>query len=807
MTALSTPLSEPDLTRRMQDAVVAYQRGNAGEAETLCRTLLRTRATYAPALGLVGVITAQRGRLEEAEDYLRRALEQRPGDTNGLFHYAGVALRLKVPAKALAAYDRAVAIRPDDPQLHMDHANLLGAVGALERALESYRIAARLRPEDARFRHGMGLVLYSFKRMAEAAQYHAEAIRLRPDYVEALNDRGIAVHALGRFAEAVTSYDSAIRLRSDYAEAHYNRANALCELGRYEEAVASYREAIDRGLQRPQTYNNMGAALQQLGRMAEALEYLRLALTMSPGYAEAWYNQGLAFGKLQRYEEALASHERAFALKPGYLEALVSRGTTLMELRRPAEARPLLEQALKMDPKFPWLRGGWLYARLYLCEWSGWEEEIRHLADEVGAGLPAAMPLIVVNLLDSTELQLRGAQTWVEATIPKLAEPPQIEAAAPGPRIRVGYFSADFHSHPVGILTAGMLEHHDRERFEVFAFSFGPETGDPVRERLRSAVEHFLDVNASSEEQIVERARALGLDIAVDLQGFTARHRAGIFARRAAPVQVSYLGYAGTLGATFMDYLIADRVIVSPERRGHYTEKIVYLPHCFQANDRTRQISDHAFTRAELDLPQDAFVFCCFNNVYKIQPAIFGRWMRILRRVPGSVLWLTHLCEPARANLRAEAERHGVDPRRLIFAARMPRMADHLARHRAADLFLDTLPFNAHTTASDALWAGLPLLSIAGESIAGRVAASLLATLGLHELIAASAEQYEELAVTLAQDPARLAALRSKLAEARLASPLFDTEGFTRRIESAYEVMVERCRRSLPLEHLEIDAG
>lgn len=790
----------------MQDALAAYQRGNAAEAETLCKSLLSARATYAPALGLAGIIASQRGRLEEAEEYLRRALEQRPVDANGLFHYAGVALRLKVPAKALAAYDRAVTIRPDDAQLHMEHANLLGAVGALEGALQSYRHAARLRPDDARIQHGMGLVLYALKRMPEAAQCHEKAFRLLPQYVEAFNDHGIAVQALGRAEEAVSSYDTAIRLRPQYAEAHYNRANALCELGRYEEAVPSYLEAIERGMRRPEIYNNTGVTLQQLGRPAEALEYLSRALALRPGYAEAWYNQGLALFKLERYEEALASYQQAINLRPRYLEALFSRGNTFMDMRRPLEACPMFEQALAIDPSFPWLRGAWLYARLHVCDWHDWEEELRRFREEVHASLPTAMPLVVVSLLDSTALQLRGTQTWVAATIPKREQTVCIEPAAPGRRIRVGYFSADFHSHPVGFLTAGMFEHHDRSRFEVFAFSFGPETRDPMRERLRSAFEHFLDVKSSSEEQIVERARSVGLDVAVDLQGFTARHRAGIFARRAAPVQVSYLGYAGTLGASYMDYLIADRVIIPPERRADYTEKIVYLPYSFQANDRTREISERPFTRAGLGLPE-GFVYCCFNNVYKIQPPIFGSWMRILRRVPGSVLWLSHLPEPAKANLRCAAEERGVDPQRLIFAARMPQMADHLARHRAADLFLDTLPFNAHTTASDALWAGLPLLTIAGESIAARVAASLLATLGLHELITTSAEQYEDLAVTLANDRQRLAALRARLAEVRLESPLFDTMGFTRRMESAYAAVVERCRRGLPPDDLEIEAG
>lgn len=807
MTAPSTPTPERDLTRRMQDAVAAFQRGNTAQAETLCQSMLRVQAAYVPALGLAGMIAAQGERLVEAEDYLRRALELRPHDANALFHYAGVTLRLKVPAKALTAYDRAVVLRPDDAQLYVDHANLLGAVGALERALESYRRAARLRSDDARIHHGMGVVLYALKQMSEAAACHAEATRLRPEFVEAHNDHGIAAQALGRLAEALSSYDAAIRLRPQYAQAHYNRANALCELGRYEEAVGGYRQAIDHGMRTPELYNNTGVTLQQLGRPAEALEYLGRALALRPGYAEAWYNQGLALFKLERYEGALVSYEQAITLQPRYLEALVSRGNTLMELRRPLEACPLLEQALAINPRFPWLRGAWLYARLHLCDWRGWDEESQRFREEVRAGLEAAMPLVVVSLLDSSELQLQGARTWVAGTIPKVADTVRVEPAAAGRRIRVGYFSADFHSHPVGVLTAGMFEQHDRSRFEVFAFSFGPDTRDPLRERLRSAFEHFLDVKSSPEEQIVERARALGLDIAVDLQGFTARHRAGIFARRAAPVQVSYLGYAGTLGADYMDYLIADRVIVPPERRGDYTEKLVYLPHSFQVNDRTRQISERPFTRSELGLPERAFVFCCFNNVYKIQPPIFSSWMRILRRVPGSVLWLSHLSEPAQANLRAAAGQHGIDPRRLIFAVKMPQMADHLARHRAADLFLDTVPFNAHTTASDALWAGLPLLTIAGESIAARVAASLLNTLGLHELIAASAEEYEELAVALANDPQRLEALRSRLAAVRLESPLFDTVRFTRDIESAYATMIERCRQGLPPDDLEIGAG
>jgi protein O-GlcNAc transferase len=705
---------------------------------------------------------------------------------------------------ALAAYERAVRKSPHDAQLHQDRAKLLTMAGRLGEALESYRTVARLRPSDASVHHMIGAVLSALGRPAEAVRSYDEALRQRPDYVEAANDRGVAVQALGRVEEAITGYDTAIRLRPHYAEAHYNRANALCELRRYEEAVAGYRQAIHRGMKRPEAYNNLGATLQQLGRAAESLESIQGALRIKPDYADAWYNLGLGLFQLGRYAESLVGYDRALALRPGYAEALVSRGTTLMTLRRPADACPSFEQALAIDPHFPWVRGAWLTARLYLCEWGRWEEELRRVTDEVSAGGRPAMPLSMIWLLDSPASHLRVARTWVAEHHPQAMETLRIQPVAPRSRIRIGYFSADFRAHAVATLTAGMFEQHDREQFEVFAFSFGPDTSDPMRQRLRGAFEHFLDVRGKTAGEIAELSRSLGVDIAVDLQGLTELHRFGIFALRAAPVQVLYLGFAGSTGSSCIDYVIADRVVVPEERRGDYSEKIVYLPRSFLVSDRTRQIAERRFTRGELGLPENAFVFCCFNNTYKIQPAIFGSWMSILRRVPASVLWLSQAEPRAQANMRAQAARRGVDPERLVFAPKMPLMGEHLARHQAADLFLDTVPFNAHTTASDALWAGLPVLTIMGRAFAGRVAASLLTTLGLHELIVDSHQAYEELAIALASDARRLAALRSRLEEARLDTPLFDTEGFTRLMESAYRTMLDRCRNGLPPDHFDI---
>ena len=664
--------------------------------------------------------------------------------------------------------------------------------------------ALRARPGDAQLHHALGGVLYTLRQPLEALRSYDEALRLRPNHAETCNDRGLALQALGRLEEAIASYSAALSFRPNYAEACYNRANAHAAVNRFEAAEADYRKTLECGLSRPEVYNNLALVLGETGRTEEAVEHLRRAIRLHPGFADGWYNLAAALERLGRQEEALTGYDRALSGRPDFPRAHVARGQLLMQMRRPADALVSFEQAMRLEPRFPWLRGNWLGARLYLCEWAGFEEEVRRLAEEVRAGHPAVAPLTSLSLLDSPALQRRAAELWAPRATPLATPPAPGQSASSDARIRIGYFSADLRTHPVAALSAGMFEHHDRARFEVFAFSFGPDTADAVRARLKSGFEHFLDVKDRSDQEIAGLARSLGIDIAVDMQGFTEHQRPGIFAHRAAPVQASYLGYAGTLGTSYTDYLIADGMVVPEESRGDYAEKIVYLPHCFQPNDRSRQISDRSFSRFELGLPEEGFVFCCFNAVYKIQPAMFACWMRILRQVPGSVLWLSPMGERAAANLRAQARRCGIDPVRLIFAPKMPGIEVHLARYRAANLFLDTLPYGAHATASDALWAGVPLLTIRGNAFAARVGASLLSTLGIEELITTSLPEYEQLAVVLASNRPRLERLRVRLAAARLTTPLFDTEGYTRSMEAAYGAMLGRSRRGLPPDHLDL---
>jgi predicted O-linked N-acetylglucosamine transferase (SPINDLY family) len=439
-----------------------------------------------------------------------------------------------------------------------------------------------------------------------------------------------------------------------------------------------------------------------------------------------------------------------------------------------------------------------------VCDWSGFAADVNRLAAGIEAGEVVSPPHQVIVLLDSVPLHYKAAHIWVQAAHPANPGLPGISRRRRLEKARIGYFSGEFYPHPVPALMAQVFEAHDRSQYEVIAFSYGAHSQDEFGMRLERGVDRFIDVREKSDRDIALLAREMGIDIAVDLAGHTGRSRTGIFTWRAAPLQVNYLGYAGTMGADYMDYLIADGTVVPEGHESYYAEKIVRLPNSFLPHDSGRVIASTVYSRDELGLPSTGFVFCSFNNSYKITPEVFDSWMRILARVPNSVLWLSQNNETVVDNLRREALRRGVDVERLIFAGHMPSPADHLARHRAADLFLDTRPYNAHATAIDALWAGLPVLTLPGSGFAARVAASLLKAVQLPELIATSVGSYEAMAVQMAEDPRFLAAIKEKLARNRLDSPLFDTPRFVRHLESSYARMLERLHAGLPPEHIHV---
>jgi predicted O-linked N-acetylglucosamine transferase (SPINDLY family) len=590
--------------------------------------------------------------------------------------------------------------------------------------------------------------------------------------------------------------DRALALQPDFAEAWVGRGNALLELGQYQDAAAAYDRALTVQPRLANAWSGLGNVSLRLGRHQDAEAAFDRALEADPAFAEAWLGRGTLLASLGRHDESLAAIDRALALNPTLADAWRARGQVCFLEKRYDEALAGWSKALTLRPDQPGVEAACLRIRMHHCDWTNFDAACASATSSVRDENLVA-PFMFVAIPSSAAEQLQCAKLWIESNFRSVRGPLWQGERYDHDRIRIAYLSADFHRHATSQLMAGLFEHHDRSRFEITGVSVGPNDHSEMRRRIEAAFERFVDARPQGDDQIAELVRSLEVDILVDLKGFTQDARTGVLAMRPAPIQVNYLGFPGTIGAGFIDYIVADRTVIPEQQYGCYAEKIVRLPDSYQANDRRRPIADAVPARTDHELPEGAFVFCCFNDSYKITPGVFSIWMRILLAVEGSVLWLYEDNPTAAANLRREAAARGVAPQRLVFARRLPN-AEHLARHRCADLFLDTLPYGAHTTASDALWAGLPVLTCLGETFAGRVGASLLNAIQLPELIATTPDAYEELAIELARNPARLAVLKAKLAGNRLTTPLFDTAQFTRHLEAAYAAMMERHHAGLP---------
>lgn len=678
---------------------------------------------------------------------------------------------------------------------HFDALHLLGVVaGRSGRFDEAQRLigeAIKVNGRSAAAHSDRGIAFMRMGRAQEALDSYDRALAIKPDHPDALYNRGNALLTLGRFEEAVVAYDTLLESQPDAVPALVNRGTALRELKRFKEALASYDQALARRPDNVNALNNRGNVLAELRRMDEALASYDKALQIKADDAKALANRGNVLKELQRYGDALKSYDQSLAIDPNDPETLCNRGVALMDARQYELAAADFEASRRLDPDRPYLLGQLNHCLRHCCDWKCSDEVAASLSAAVRAGRRADFPFSFLSVSGDTADQRRCAETYVQDKYPVSAPAPGRKS---GDRVRIAYMSSDYREHPIAYLTAGLFEHHDRARFEVIGIALGPAEPSEMRARLKSGFDRFIEAGDKSDAEIARLIGDLGTDIVVDLNGHTDGARTAILAMRPAPIQVSYIGLAGTMGAPFIDYLIADPVLIAPSDERSYAEKIARLPEMYLVNDDKRQISDRTPSRAEEGLPEDGFVFCSFNNAYKITPEIFAAWMRLLGQVEGSVLWLLSTNDAGVRNLRREAEAAGIDPARLVFAARA-KPADHLARHRLADLFLDTLPYNAHTTACDALWTGLPLVTRKGTSFAGRVAASLLTAIGLPELIAHSLAEYEALALNLATDRSALAAVKEKLARNRGTHPLFDTARATRHLESAFVTMLERHRR------------
>jgi protein O-GlcNAc transferase len=633
--------------------------------------------------------------------------------------------------------------------------------------------------------------------LEDAASLYAEVLQGDPENFDAQFLMGVLQLQRGALAEADGYLEKALAIRPYSPDALQQRAALLNRLGRVTEALACYDKVIALKLESAEIWNNRGNVLLSLRRPEEALISFDFAVALVPGNARIKNNRANAFCDLRRFAEAIEEYGRAISLAPDDAVLFNHRAIAHFEAKDYSLAAEDFERAIALAPDTPYAPGNLFYSRLNSADWQGLDELRNDVLARLKRGGEAITPIHCAAVSASPEEMLASARIWADGKYPAAETPLWRGERYTHSRIRVAYLSADFHSHATAALMAGVFERHDRRSFEIHAISYGRDDASPMRRRLVSAFENFHDVRAASDMDTARILRNLEIDIAVDLKGYTEEARPRILAHRVAPVQAHYLGFPGSLGADYIDYLIADAVTIPGEHRPYYAEKIVTLPGSYQCNDEEREIAEKTPSRGECGLPDKGFVFCCFNNSYKIMPETFAIWMRLLQKIDASVLWLLDDNEAAVRNLRKEAQANGVSPSRLIFAPRVS-LAEHLARHRLADLFLDTLPYGAHTTASDALWAGLPVLTQVGTAFAGRVAASLNNAVGLPEMTVNSAQEYEDLALRLATTPQTLVAVKEKLAANRGQAPLFDTSRFTRNLETAYTLIWRRAMAGEP---------
>jgi len=753
-------------------ALSLHQRGQWAQAKNLYEEVVRADPYHFDALHLLGVIAAQTNNPLEAVELIERALAVEPHDPGANFNLGTALQSLGRWDAALVAYDAAIV-----------------ANGAL---VEAYSNRA--------------LVLKELKRLPEALASCDRAVTLDAGFAPAHFNRGVILYDLARRPEAIASYENAVAIDPGYAQAHFNRAVVLAELEQSEAALAGYEAAIACWPGYLAAHVNRGNLLKESQCYAAALASYDRALALNPNDALTCCNKGATLQALGRWDEALAFYDRSVAIDPLLAEAFMNRADLRREMQDFENAILDYERGLSLKSDFKFTDGLLLHSRLHVCDWEHLDAGIARIGVRIERGEPASNPFCLMSLSDDASLQKRSAQILVQSAYPPRNVLPPIAVRPAGTKLRLGYVSGDFRNHAVAHLMAGLIEMHDRERFDVIGFSLGPDTTDAMRKRIQRGFDRFIDVGNLTDLEAAQKIREEQIDVVIDLGGHTGGGRPGIFAHRAAPLQLSYLGYTGTTGAPYMDYVIADDTVIPYESREHYTEKVIYLPGSYMISDRARLISERTFTREEEGLPPGGFVFCSFNNSYKITPTVFDQWMRILTRVPESVLWLSQSNTAVPRRLCTEAVRRGVAAERLVFARRAQELADHLARHRLAGLFLDTLPFNAHTTASDALWSGLPVLTRPGESFASRVAASLVKAAGIPELVVSTPQAYEDLAVELATDAQRLQQITRRLRDARLDCALFDTRRTTRFLEAAYTKAYERQRAGHAPDHLHLAA-
>ena len=626
-------------------------------------------------------------------------------------------------------------------------------------------------PKNFDILHLSGIISFQLKNYKKSYELIAEAIKINPNNAEAYNNHSLVLKKLNKLEEAIESLNQAIKIKPDFIQAYNSRGHLLVELNQLDEALENFNKSIE----------------------------------INPNFAEAYNNRGNILNKLNRLTESLESYDKAISINPNFAEAYNNRATVQKDLKLYEDAHESYERAIKIKPNLDFLLGSLIYTKLHLCNWKSYDENLKKIEASIIKDNKSLTPFSSLLFLNSPSLQKKAAEIYFNAKYNYKSVVKSFAERLVNKKIRIGYYSADFREHVMSDLLIHLFKCHDKSKFELIGFSFIPGKPDHMHNEIKKNFDQFFDVSLKTDKEIAKLSQDMNIDIAVDLMGFTTHSRMGIFKECCAPIKINFLGYPGTLGTNCHDYIIADKTLIPKKYQKDYSEKIIYLPDSYKLDHSTRKVSNKTFTKKELSLPENSFVFCCFNNNFKITPSIFNIWMNILKNVKNSIFWLMIKGNnpTVKKHLKKEALKKGITSDRLVFADRMP-LTDHLARLKLADLFIDTMPYNAHTTASDALWVGLPFITLCGNTFSSRVGASMLNALELNEMITLTDKDFENLAIELANNPKKLQLIKNKLNNNKISKPLFNTKLFTKNIEKAYSIIYEKYLKKLPIKNIEI---
>ena len=785
------------LSTEIEKGLHFHRHGQLSEAEKIYTRILRISPRNSDALHLMGLLANQKGENTIALELINKAVQIFP--QNPIYHnnLGNIYRDQGQYVDALECYQQAINLKPDLAEAFINLGIAYHQLGDYTRAESAYKKALQLNQNSNEAYYNMGNTFKAQGRFDEAISCYQQTLSLNPGFVEANYNMALIFEKQARPDEALSCLKQCLQTNPQWAEVHNNIGNLLKQQGFLKEALSSLRRAIEIKPDLYEAHNNLGNALRDQGSLGEAIVSYHAALQINPRFAEAYLNLGITHADDDRPNDAIRCFQTAIRLNPQFAEAYTYMGLALTDQGNRKEGIECLKKAIEVNPNCTGAYSYLIHQLQHTCDWpklTRVSERLAELSRQKAADgrLILEPPFICMSRQSELSRNLTIAKAWsrkISEPLKNLKLPVSLEnRRQPKAQVTIGYLSCDFHNHATAHLMRSFFGFHDREKFEVRCYSYGPEDSSKYSQQIMEESDQFIDIRECSHIEAAKRIYADGVDILVDLKGHTKGARLGILAYRPAPIQVHYLGYPGTTGADFIDYLITDRVVIPEDHDTFYSEKLVFLPQSYQVNDHQQEIASRNWSREALGLPDEGFVFSSFNLPYKIDPVMFDCWMRILQQVSNSVLWLISDSESAICNLRREAADRSIEPDRLVFAKKIEK-AEHLSRLKWADLALDTRIVNGHTTTSDSLWAGVPVIALLGSHFASRVSSSLLHAVGLSELVTHHLEEYEELSVRLATHPSELKAVRNKLNINRLKNSLFDTPRFVRNLEHAYSEM------------------